>query len=297
MSSLIWHREVELTRPIVVAAFSGWNDAADAATMAVRHLIDVTSATLAATVDPEDFYEFQATRPHVRLVDGHTRELVWPGNEIHTANTAFGDIVFITGIEPQLRWRTFCRLFTDIATEHRATMAVTFGALLADVHHRGDVSVIGSASDERLIERYDLQRSRYEGPTGIVGVLSDAFTKAGSSSVSLWAATPAYAAQLSSPKAARALVRRFSGIVGVQLPEQSLRAAVRDYEQAVDAHVASDDDLTRYVAQIVERTGEPVAEAETETIVATPCPTTPIFWSRKSNDSFAIRSDRSVTRE
>ena len=269
MDHLIWYERPQLTKPVVIAAFAGWNDAADAATMAVRHLISTFDARRVATIDPEPFYKFQSTRPHVRLVDDGKREIVWPGNELYVARTSFGDALFVLGIEPQLKWRTFCQQITDLAVEHDATMALTLGALLADVHHRSNIDVIGSATDQELIDRFDLQRSRYEGPTGIIGVLSDAFGKRGIPSVSLWAATPAYAAQLSSPKAARSLVRRVAELAGAPISDQQLSRAVATYEQNVDSHVASDDDLARFVSQL-HRTDSPPEPPTPEPMDADP---------------------------
>ena len=250
MDHLIWHERPKLSNPVVIAAFAGWNDAADAATMAVRHLLGTFDAQHIASVDPEAFYEFYSTRPQVRLTADGTREIVWPGNEIYAAHTTFGDAIFVIGIEPQLRWRTFCEQITDLVISYEATMAVTLGALLADVHHRSRVDVIGSATDSDLVDRYDLQRSRYEGPTGIIGVLNDAFGKRGIPAISLWAATPAYAAQLSSPKAARALIKKISDLVGAPISDHQLAVAVSGYEQSIDSHVASDADLARFVAQL-----------------------------------------------
>jgi proteasome assembly chaperone (PAC2) family protein len=247
---LRWDEEPELRAPALVVAFTGWNDAADAASLAVRSLIEGWGARRIASIDPEEYFEFQATRPQVRLVDGVTREIVWPGNELWAASAPHGDVLLLLGTEPQLKWRTFCGLITGVAQRYRSPFVVTLGALLADVPHRRPVSIIGTASDQATIDRHGLQRSRYEGPTGIVGVLHDACTRDGLLSASLWAATPAYAPGTTSPKAALALVRRCLGMLGASLDLRALEDAARRYEAEVDAQVADDDDLSGYVRRL-----------------------------------------------
>ncbi len=211
-----------LTEPTLIAAFAGWNDAGDAATLAVRHLIEQWRAEPMASIDPEEYYDFQATRPQVRLADGHTRRISWPANEAFAASTPGGDVVLLLGVEPQLRWRTFTHQVAGIAEECGVNVVVTLGALLADVAHRRPVSLIGTATDQALIDRFDLQRSRYEGPTGIVGVLHDTCHGLGVKSLSLWAAVPAYASQVPSPKAALALGEGACRVVGTPCPGHAL---------------------------------------------------------------------------
>jgi proteasome assembly chaperone (PAC2) family protein len=250
MDHLRWDDEPELRSPAMVVAFTGWNDAGDAASLAVRTLIEGWGARRIASIDPEEFFEFQATRPQVRLVDGETREIVWPGNELYAASAPHGDVLLLLGTEPQLKWRTFSALVTDVARRYRSPLVLTLGALLADVPHTRPVSIIGTASDQATIDRYGLQRSRYEGPTGIVGVLHDACVQAGLMSASLWAATPAYVPGTVSPKAALALVRRTLGILGASLDLRPLEDAARGYEDDVNAQVAEDDDLVGYVRRL-----------------------------------------------
>jgi proteasome assembly chaperone (PAC2) family protein len=250
MEHVQWSSRPTLQDPLLLAAFTGWNDAGDAASSAVRHLIEVWRAENVATIDPEEFYDFGTTRPQVHLIDGLTREIVWPTNELWAASTPGGDVLLLVGAEPQLRWRTFCREITDIAKEQHASLVLTLGALLADVVHSRPVSMIGTATDQALIDRFQLARSRYEGPTGILGVLNDACSRAGLASASLWAAVPAYAPGIASPKAALALVERAAAIVGTPAAPGALDAAVAEYETEVAELVASDDDLAGYVSRL-----------------------------------------------
>jgi proteasome assembly chaperone (PAC2) family protein len=250
MEHVQWSARPTLQQPFLLAAFTGWNDAGDAASAAVRHLIEVWRAERVATIDPEEFYDFASTRPQVRLVDGLTREIVWPTNELWAASTPGGDVLLLVGAEPQLRWRTFCRQITDIAADQHVSLVLTLGALLADVVHTRPVSMIGTATDQSLIDRFQLARSRYEGPTGILGVLNNACSQAGLPSASLWAAVPAYAPGIVSPKAALALVERAAAIVGTPAAPGALDAAVAEYETEVAELVASDDDLAGYVSRL-----------------------------------------------
>lgn len=234
----------------MIAGFMGWNDAADAASTAVRSMIEGWDARVVATIDPEEFVDFSTVRPHVRLSDGITREIVWPQVAVWAASTPGSDVLLVLGPEPSFRWRTFCEQLIGIAHHFDVSMVLTLGALLADVPHHRDVQLIGTASDQHLIDRFDLERSRYEGPTGIVGVLHDACNTAGLATASLWAATPAYASQIPSPKAAVALVRRASDIIGTVAPADLLAAEVQDYEEQVEELVANDDDLPGYIRRL-----------------------------------------------
>jgi proteasome assembly chaperone (PAC2) family protein len=262
MEHVHWSSRPALEAPVVVAGFTGWNDAGDAASGALRHLIDVWDAELFAELDPEEFVDFQSTRPHVRLVDGLTREIVWPATELLTTRGLGGDVVLIIGPEPQLRWRTYCRELIEVAGELEASMIVTLGALLADVPHRRPVSIIGTASDAELVRLYDLQRSRYEGPTGIVGCLHDAANAAGIASLSLWAAVPAYAPGTTSPKAALALVRHTARLLGETVDTRSLEEAVTEYESEIDEYVSRDEDLQDHVDRLERVLDEEAAEQE-----------------------------------
>ena len=252
MEHVIWSARPRLRTPVLLAAFSGWNDAADAATVALRYLVEGWQARPFASIDPEEFYDFSSTRPHVRLTPDRRREVVWPANDFYAGSLPGGqhDVVLLLGAEPQLQWRTFCRQVVGVAEQVGCRMVITLGALLADVPHTRPVSVIGTATDGSLIERFDLQRSRYEGPTGIVGVLHDAFGRAGVPSASLWAAMPAYASGTASPKGALALVDRAARLVEGRIDTTALAVAARRYEDEVDRMVADDDDLRGYVTRL-----------------------------------------------
>ena len=255
MEHVVWSRRPALTEPTMIAAFAGWNDAGDAATLAVRHLIEQWRAEPIASIDPEEYYDFQATRPQVHLVDGHTRRISWPANEAFAASIPGGDVVLLLGIEPQLRWRTFTHQVAGIAEECGVDVVITLGALLADVAHRRPVSLIGTGTDQELIDRFALQRSRYEGPTGIVGVLHDTCQGLGVKSLSLWAAVPAYASQVPSPKAALALGEGACRVVGTPCPGHALATAVAEYEASIDGYLEQDEDLAAYVRRL-ERDGD-----------------------------------------
>ena len=252
MEHVRWSSRPRLRSPIVIAAFAGWNDAGEAASTAARHLADVWATREFATIDPEEFYDFSSTRPQVRLSDGVHREIVWPANEFSASSVLNSDldVVVLIGTEPQQRWRTFCEEVLSVATDLEARMLITMGALLAEVPHSRPVSVIGTAADGELIDRYGLQRSRYEGPTGIVGVLHDACGTAGLASLSLWAAVPAYVQGAPSPKAALALVERVSDVLELAIPTTSLEIASAAYEREVDEVVNNDEDLTGYVNRL-----------------------------------------------
>jgi proteasome assembly chaperone (PAC2) family protein len=250
MDHVRWLAEPALQRPTVIAAFTGWNDAGDAASSAVRHLVEQWGATALAEIDPEEFTDFATVRPHVRLADGRTRSIVWPTVGVWAASTPGGDVVLVLGPEPALRWRLFTEQLIAIARRVGAGMVLTVGALLADVAHSRAVQVMGTATDQDVVDRFDLQRSRYEGPTGIVGVLHDACQSAGLPSASLWAAVPAYASQVPSPKAALALVTRACEMVGTPAPVGQLANEATAYEQRVSTMVGQDDDLLGYVSRL-----------------------------------------------
>lgn len=253
MQPLVWdHRPEGLRAPAMVCAFGGWNDAADAATTALRFVSSALEAELFATIDPEEFYDFQATRPRIALRDGISRELTWPEVEVLAARVprAPRDLVFLVGPEPSLRWRAFSAAIVDLAEVLGVQLVATLGALLADVPHTRPVSVTGIASDEALAERVALSRSNYEGPTGITGVLHAACGQAGMPSASLWAAVPHYIAAAPNPKAALALVRKLESLVGVTVDASKLESAVVDYDRQVDMAVQSDDEVRQFVERL-----------------------------------------------
>jgi predicted ATP-grasp superfamily ATP-dependent carboligase len=264
MDHVIWTSRPRLRRPVLISAFEGWNDAGEAATFAARYLADQWGARVFASIDPEDFYDFTSTRPQVRLDEGQQREIVWPSNELSACSVpgADLDVIVLLGSEPQLRWRTFCAQVVEVAKAHEVRLAVTLGALLAEVPHSRPVSVIGTAYDPELVRRLDLRQSTYEGPTGIVGVLHDALRTAGVPSASLWAAVPTYVPGAPSPKAALALIERTTELLAVPVQTTDLQIATAAYERQLDELVADDDDTAAYVAGLEQAADEAPAESE-----------------------------------
>jgi len=247
---------VGLTNPIVVAAFTGWNDAGDAASTAVRTLIETSDAKALAEIDPEWFTDFATIRPHVRLDHERQRSIVWPTVGVWTASLPGADVILVLGPEPALRWRSFCDQLIGIATRFGSPMAFTLGALLADVPHTRRTQIIGTATDASLIDRFELERSRYEGPTGIVGVLHDALSSHGLPTASLWAAVPGYASQITSPRAASALLERLCSMMGTPAPVAGLASTVAEYDAKIAALIADDDDLVTYVTRLEDMIDE-----------------------------------------
>lgn len=264
MSELRVTERPELTRPVLVAAFRGWNDGGQAATLAAGYLARLWSAERFADIDPEGFVDFQSTRPHVSLDEGLTRRIDWPENAFFHAPIVGGDrdAVILLGVEPSLRWRTFTGLVTGLAVDLGVELVVTLGALLADVPHTRPAPVTGAATDVRLVEELGLQLSRYEGPTGIVGVLHDACREAGLRSVSLWAAVPHYVSLAPSPRAAKALCERLAQLLHVPIEVGELAEAERTYAEQVSDAVAADSDTAAYVEELERRADTIEAFAE-----------------------------------
>ena len=254
MTFLIRTAQPTLHEPVLVAAFEGWNDAGEAATFAARFLAERWNAEPFATIDPEEFFDFTSTRPHVQLDDEGQREIVWPSTTFSSASVpdADLDVIFVVGSEPQLKWRTFCQEIVEVAREHNARLVVTVGALLAEVPHSRPVSIVGTAYDITLVRQLGLTQSAYQGPTGIIGVLHDAFRHAGLPSASLWAAVPTYVPNAPSPKAALALVERITELLSVPMATTDLEIASAAYERQIDELVADDDDTAAYVARLEE---------------------------------------------
>ena len=268
MDYVRWQDRPQLRRPVLIAAFEGWNDAADAASTAVRFLRDRWSARPFATIDHEDFYDFTSTRPQVRLVNGLTRRIEWPETELSSASLpgTSRDVVVLLGHEPQLKWRTFTEQIVSVATDLKVELIVIMGALLADVPHSRPVRVTGTAADAELVRRLGLGRSTYEGPTGIVGVLHEAFSKSHLPSASLWAAVPHYVAATPSPKASLALVERAVDLLSTTVDTEDLAIAAADYERQVNEVVAADEDAVAYVRRLESSTDDDDAVADLETV-------------------------------
>jgi proteasome assembly chaperone (PAC2) family protein len=256
---LIWDGEPpRLRAPALVAAFAGWNDAASAATAALEAVAASLEAEPLARIDPEEFYDFQVNRPTIRLTEGQARQVDWPANVMLFARVpgAERDLVLLSGIEPNVRWRTFTDAIVDAAERLGVEMVVTLGSLIADVAHTRPVPITGLASDPELVERLGLSRSTYEGPTGIVGILHDACRRRGITSASLWAAIPHYVAAVPNPKAALALLRRLEGFTGIAVEASELEAAGERFDEQVDRAVAANPEIAQLVRQLEEAQAE-----------------------------------------
>jgi proteasome assembly chaperone (PAC2) family protein len=258
MGSVTWERRPRLQRPALICAFKGWNDAAESASTALRFLATQWDAERFATIDPDDFFDFQVSRPTVTLTEGRTRKISWPEHVLWSARagTSERDVVFLSGNEPNLRWKTFCQTVIEIAKELNVELVVTLGSLLADVPHTRPVSITGIGGDPDLVERLDFTETRYEGPTGITGVLHHAFAVANISSASLWAPVPHYVATVPSPKAALALIDRVETLLGVDVDTAELEQATEEYEQRLDAAVASEPDVRLLVERLEAQADE-----------------------------------------
>ncbi|MFC7342693.1 PAC2 family protein [Saccharopolyspora griseoalba] len=244
-----------LTDPIVVSAFEGWNDAGDAASSAIEHLQLIWDAEPLSEIDPDPYYDFQVTRPTVKLVDGITRQVTWPTTRLSVCRPpgVDHDVVLVHGIEPNMRWRSFSSELVDQLNRIGATTVVTLGALLADAPHTRPVPVSGTAYDAEAAERYGLERTRYEGPTGIVGVFQDACVQAGIPAISFWAAVPHYVSQPPSPKATLALLHRVEEALDVEVPLGNLPDQAEEWEQTVSEMAEEDEDVRNYVRALEER--------------------------------------------
>ncbi len=236
----------------MVCAFTGWNDAGDAASAALQFVGSSLGATRFARIDPEEFFDFQATRPKVVIDESRTRSIEWPEIQIFEARIprAPRDLILLQGPEPSMRWQTFCREVVDLAEAVGVQMVVTLGSLLADVPHSRAVPVNGLTSDETLTDRLDVRPTNYEGPTGITGVLYSACERAGIPSASLWASVPHYVAAAPNPKAALALVRRLETLVGVSVDASDLEEATVEYERQVGLAVQADPEVQAFVERL-----------------------------------------------
>jgi proteasome assembly chaperone (PAC2) family protein len=257
---LTWHARPTLRRPVFVAGFEGWNDAADAASDAASWLVRHGDLEPFASIDPEFHVDFQARRPRVELLDGVTRSVHWPRNEFYAVRRpeADHDLIVLVGCEPNYRWQSFCRAIVDVARAYECEYVFTFGALLADTPHSRGIRVTGTASNAALIERFNLQVSRYEGPTGIVGVLQDALQTAGLPAISLWAPVPHYIAQPPNPLAIRELLVRLNQLVDVRLDVSDLDTSIVAWRHGIDETISGDEDMTAYVQQLEERFDESI---------------------------------------
>lgn len=250
-----------LRNPVLVAAFEGWNDAGEAASDAIEHLELLWDAEPLAELDSEDYFDYQSNRPTIRQVKGVTREIQWPSTRLSVCSppASSRDVVLLSGVEPNLRWRSFCAEVIELIEELEIETVVILGALLADTPHTRPVPVTGSAYSSEAAEQFRLEQSRYEGPTGITGVLQDELVKAGIPAVSFWAAVPHYIAQPPNPKATIALLRRVEDVLDIEVPLGELPAQAEDWEEAVNEMTNEDEDIGEYVRSLEER-----GDAETD---------------------------------
>jgi len=265
VDSLSWEGDLpHLRAPIMVCAFRGWNDAAAAASTALGAVATSLDAELVASLDPEDFFDFQSTRPTITMDEGQTRRIEWPENNVYAAlvPSADRDLVLVDGTEPNLRWRTFSETIATVADALGVEMVVTLGALIAEVSHTLPVPITGLASSAELVEELELERSNYEGPTGIVGVVHDLCRQNGIDSASLWAAVPHYVAAVPNPKAALALLRRLEGLTGIAVEASELEEETADYEEQIGRAVAANPEIEELVTRIEAEQAELIEEGE-----------------------------------
>jgi proteasome assembly chaperone (PAC2) family protein len=253
VDSLTWEGDLpHLRSPVMVCAFRGWNDAAAAASTALTAVAGSLDAQLVAQVDPEEYFDFQSTRPTITMDEGETRRIEWPENNVFAVQvpSADRDLVLLDGTEPNLRWRTFAETIATVADALGVEMVITLGALIAEVSHTLPVPITGLASSAELVEELELERSNYEGPTGIVGVVHDLCRQNGIDSASLWAAVPHYVAAVPNPKAALALLRRLEGLTGIAVEASELEEETSDYEEQIGRAVAANPEIEELVSRI-----------------------------------------------
>jgi len=258
-----------LVDPVMIAAFEGWNDAGESATSAVDHLISEWSAQTVAAIDPEDFYDFQVNRPTVSLGPDGERQITWPTSQLAVCRPPGSerDLVLLRGIEPNMRWREFCAQLLATADDLGVQLVVTLGALLADTPHTRPIPVTGTATDPEMVEQLKLQESRYEGPTGIVGVFQDACDRLDMPAVSFWAAVPHYVAQPPCPKATMALLGQIEDLLEISVPLGDLPEESRAWERGVDELSREDTEVAEYVRALEEsRDAADLPEASGEAI-------------------------------
>jgi proteasome assembly chaperone (PAC2) family protein len=256
MSRVEWIFRPEVARPVMICSFSGWNDGGEAASTAARHLRDLWGARRFAGLDPEEFYDFQVHRPTVRSLDGITRRIDWPANDFYLAQPGGRDVLLFLGVEPNTRWRTYCEDVLRVASELDAEVLVTLGAFLADVPHTLAAPVSASSADLDWLERSEIVPARYEGPTGIVGVLHDAAASVGLASVSVWAAAPHYLPSGVNPRVALALLEAIRDLLDLEIETGDMAAAAVEWRRQVDEAMEEDGNLRDYVRRLEEAASE-----------------------------------------
>jgi proteasome assembly chaperone (PAC2) family protein len=256
VSGVSYRSRPEVAEPVVLCAFAGWNDGGEGATTALRVVRDQWAAIAFASIDPEDYYDFQMHRPTVHLIGGRTRRIDWPSNEFSWARVGGRDVVALLGVEPNVRWRSYCEQILAVCTELGASVLVTLGAFLADVPHTIPSPVSASSSDRSWASRPGVVPAQYEGPTGIVGVLGDLAVRAGVPAVSIWAASPHYLPQTSNPKVALALLERLRDLVGLEIDTGEMDRSAREWQREVDEAIEQDGNLADYVGRLEEVAGQ-----------------------------------------
>jgi proteasome assembly chaperone (PAC2) family protein len=259
MDPIVWESEPPALRsPVLVASFSGWNDAASAASTALGAIAGALETELVARIDPEEFFDFQANRPTIEIVDGSMEGVAWPDNLVVAAKAeeAERDLLLISGTEPSTRWRTFCNSVLDVAERCGVDSVVTFGSLIADVAHTRPVPITGLASDDEMIAQLGFEDVSYEGPTGVLGVFHGICRERGMSAASLWAAVPHYAAAVPNPKAGLALLRRLEGMIGIAVEAVELEDAAGNFERQVSQAVAANPEIKEMVERLEEQQDE-----------------------------------------
>jgi proteasome assembly chaperone (PAC2) family protein len=259
MDPIVWESEPPVLRaPVLVASFSGWNDAANAASTALGAIAATLETELVARIDPEEFFDFQANRPTIEIVDGEMQGVAWPDNLVVAAKAADAerDLLLISGTEPSTRWRTFCGAVLDVAERCGVETVVTFGSLIADVAHTRPVPITGLASDEAMIDQLGFDDVSYEGPTGVLGVFHGICRERGMSAASLWAAVPHYAAAVPNPKAGLALLRRLEGMIGIAVEAAELEEAAIAFEKQVSQAVEANPEIKELVERLEEQQDE-----------------------------------------
>lgn len=241
-----------LRKPIMLAAFEGWNDAGESATGAINHLLASWSHHKLATVDPEEYYDFQVNRPSIKVDERVVREIIWPNTVLFEVSTPHldHDFVIVKGIEPSMKWRTFAQELLDIADDYEVSMSITLGALLSDTPHTRPITVTGSGAHPDVASRLGIEISKYEGPTGIIGVLQDAAYTRGIDAVSLWASVPHYVSTPPCPKASLALINALEDFLDISIPQGDLPERASSWETQVNQMAAEDSEVGDYVKQL-----------------------------------------------
>ncbi len=283
MAFVQYHKQPELRDPVVVAALAGWNDAADAATTAIKFLIDRWKPTKLAEIEPEEFYVFTETRPTIKFIEGIQRTIVWPTNEFlfFKAPDLNFDVILYLGVEPQLKWKTFSQSFLEVCRRFKVSEVLLLGALLADVPHSIAVPISGTSSNAEMMERLremDVHSSRYEGPTGMIGVLQDACRRNDIPAASLWAAAPHYLAATPNIKVTSALLTYLNTFLSFGLDLSDIQTDAQRFEEQITALVARDPEASAYVRKLEEQVAGLMEEGEED----------------ENEDEIAINPDRAA---